>query len=99
MFSSKPSPTAAAAVSVAAFALLLGGTAHGQANPTFSTAKPDEAAGAPAVEWKAQARGGLIATSGNSQSGTASFGVAASRKQGNNKLTLDGNSAYGRSTI
>jgi Protein of unknown function, DUF481 len=102
MFSSKLSPIAAAsasAVAAAACALLLGGTAHGQANPTFAYAKPEEAASVPAVEWKAQARGGVVATSGNSQSGNANFGVAASRKQGNNKLTLDGNIAYGRSTV
>lgn len=85
----------------AAAALLLTTSAHGQANPTFTFAKPEEAiaVAAPKVEWKVQAKGGLVATSGNSQSGTAAFGLGASRKEGNNKLSLDGNVAYGRSTV
>ncbi len=105
MFSSKPSllppPSrlaVVAAAAIVALALLPGGSARAQANPTFTYAKPEEAA-PPKVEWKVQAKGGVVATSGNSQSGTASFGMGASRKEGNNKLTLEGNVAYGRSTV
>ncbi len=49
----------------------------------------------PAVEWKAQSKGGLLITSGNAQSKNFTFGVNASRKEGNNKLALDGGLAYG----
>jgi hypothetical protein len=49
------------------------------------------------VEWKAQSKGGLLITSGNSQSKNFTFGVNASRKEGNNKLALDGGLAYGTS--
>jgi len=52
-----------------------------------------------AVEWKAQAKGGFLLTTGNSQSQNATFSVSASRKEGNNKLALDGGLAYGRSNI
>jgi large conductance mechanosensitive channel len=56
------------------------------------------AAAANAVEWKAQSKGGFLLTSGNSQTTNATFGVNASRKQGNNKLTLEGVYAYGKSS-
>ena len=49
------------------------------------------------VEWKAQSKGGLLITSGNAQSKNFSFGVNASRKEGKNKLTLEGGMAYGTS--
>jgi hypothetical protein len=46
-----------------------------------------------------QARGGLNQTSGNSQTINATAGLTASRKEGNNKLALDGGINYGRSNI
>jgi len=52
---------------------------------------------ADAVEWKAQSKGGMLITGGNSQSKNFTFGVNGSRKEGNNKLTLDGSLAYGTS--
>ena len=55
------------------------------------------AAAANAVEWKAQSKGGFLLTSGNSQATNAIFGLNASRKQGNNKLSLEGGLAYGKS--
>lgn len=51
----------------------------------------------PAVEWKAQSKGGFIMTSGNSQATNVNFGVNGSRKEGNNKLELLAGVAYGRS--
>jgi hypothetical protein len=53
----------------------------------------------PAVEWKAQIKGGLLYTTGNSQSKNFSFGILASRKGGNNKLTLEAGLAYGKSAV
>ncbi|HVR61671.1 MAG TPA: DUF481 domain-containing protein [Polyangia bacterium] len=104
MFSTKPLhlriPARLTGAAVAALVILLGGaSARGQGTPTFTYAAPPESPGPGAVQWKAQAKGGVVAASGNSQSGAANFGAAASRKQGANKLTLDGNIAYGRSTI
>jgi hypothetical protein len=56
------------------------------------------AAAAKAVEWNAQSKGGFLLTSGNSQTTNATFGVNASRKEGKNKLTLEGVYAYGKSS-
>ena len=52
---------------------------------------------APAVEWKAQSKGGFLMSSGNSQATNITVGVTGSRKHGNNKLELEGGMAYGRS--
>jgi hypothetical protein len=49
------------------------------------------------VEWKAQSKGGFILSSGNSQTQSMTLGLSASRKEGNNKLTLEGGIAYGKS--
>lgn len=49
------------------------------------------------VEWTAQSKGGLSLSSGNSQTQSMSLGVLASRKEGGNKLTLEGGVAYGKS--
>jgi len=51
----------------------------------------------PAVEWKAQTKGGMILTDGNSQSKNFALGVNATRKEGNNKLGIEGGLAYGTS--
>jgi hypothetical protein len=53
----------------------------------------------PAVEWKAQIKGGMLYTTGNSQSKNFSFGVNGFRKEGNNKLSLEGSLAYGKSAM
>jgi hypothetical protein len=55
------------------------------------------AAAASAVEWKVQSKGGFLLTSGNSQTTNGTFGLNASRKEGNNKLSLEGLYAYGKS--
>jgi hypothetical protein len=49
------------------------------------------------VEWKAQSKGGMLITGGNSQSKNFTFGVNGFRKEGNNKLALEGGLAYGTS--
>ena len=83
--------------------LLSARAAVGQSEPKFTFAKPDEvkpqAPQAPPVEWKVQAKGGLNLTSGNSQTTNLTAGLIASRKEGNNKLGLEGGVAYGRSNI
>jgi hypothetical protein len=88
------------AVGAACVGLLSAQRAQAQANPTFAYAKPEDVVVAPAkVEWKAQAKGGLLVTTGNSQGRNGNFGVSASRKQGGNKLSIDGSIAYGQSDL
>jgi large conductance mechanosensitive channel len=88
-----------------ALLLLLARPTLAQGNPKFEYGKADAAAATtagaqpPAVEWKAQMKGGLLVTSGNSQTRNATLGVSASRKADGNKLALEGGLAYGRSNI
>jgi hypothetical protein len=87
---------------VLALALLAPVAARAQSNPTFSFAQPEAAKPAPskpAVEWKAQVKGGLMQTSGNSQTTNGTVAAIASRKEGNNRLGLEGGAAYGRSNV
>jgi len=88
-----------------ALVLAASATARAQSNPTFAFAKPEEvkvdpaAPVTPPVEWKAQVKGGLMVTSGNSQTTNGTIAASASRKEGNNKLALDGGAAYGHSNV
>jgi len=76
------------------------GAAHAQnaAVPTYDFGKPPEKA-KPDVEWKVQAKGGLLLTTGNSQTGSGTFAIDGSRQSGMNKLSLNAGVAYGRSRI
>jgi hypothetical protein len=76
--------------------LFLPAIAFAQTDPKFEFGKVEEVK---AVEWKAQAKCGLLLTTGNSQSQNATLSASASRRDGNNRLTLDGALAYGRSNI
>jgi len=53
----------------------------------------------PTVEWKAQVKGGFLMTSGNAQTTSTSVAGNVSRKEGNNRLTVDAGAAYGRSNV
>jgi hypothetical protein len=77
------------------------GVAQAQTNPTFQYARPDDVKKdlPPKVEWKVQAKAGVLLTSGNSRTENATVGLDASRKEGNNKLALGGALAYGRSSL
>ena len=81
---------------VALTSLQLARPAAAQTTPKFEFAKPEEVK---VVEWKAQAKGGVLVTTGNSRTTNGSLGASASRKEGGNKLTLDGTLAYGKSTV
>jgi putative salt-induced outer membrane protein YdiY len=65
------------------------------ADPKFEFQKPPEKP----PEWQVQAKGGLLITTGNSQSRNANLGLTASHQVGGNRLSLDGNLAYGRSNV
>jgi hypothetical protein len=81
----------------AAAVLLIASLAHAQTDPKFEYAKAEAAkAGAPPVEWKAQIKAGVLITGGNSQVQSATLGLNASRKEGNNKLSLESGVAYGK---
>ena len=73
---------------------LASGPARGQSDPKFSFGAPEAVK---TVEWKAQAKGGFAITTGNSQTKSGNLTASASRKEGNNKLALEGAIAYGRS--
>ncbi|MBN2573645.1 MAG: DUF481 domain-containing protein [Deltaproteobacteria bacterium] len=51
------------------------------------------------VEWKAQSKGGMLVATGNAQSKSFTFGVNGSRKQGNNKVALEGAMTYGTTNV
>ena len=83
--------------SMLATTLLLGGAARAQVkDPKFEYGKVEEVK---KVEWKAQAKAGLIYTSGNSQMASVSLAGNVSRKEGNNKFALDASWAYARSNV
>jgi hypothetical protein len=97
MYASKTLTAPAVAVA------LLAGPAAAQTDPKFAFAKAEEpkpgGPEVPAVEWKVQAKAGMNVTTGNSQTTNGTGGLIASRKEGKNKLGLEGNIAYGRSNV
>jgi hypothetical protein len=74
--------------------------AQNPAVPTFTLPKPPEADKPPPsdVVWKIQSKGGLLLTSGNSRSRVATLSLDSSRREGSNKLSLNGALSYGRSS-
>jgi len=80
--------------SVGFIALLAAAPAHAQKDPKFDFGKAEEVK---TVEWKAQAKGGVSMTTGNSQTTNGTATASVSRKEGNNKLALEAGVAYGRS--
>jgi hypothetical protein len=67
--------------------------------PKFEFAAPQEEPQKKKVEWKASAQGGIVFTSGNSNTLTVSVGALASYFDGKNKVTFDLSGAFGRSKI
>jgi hypothetical protein len=82
-------------------ALLSSTVATAQTDPKFEYAKAEavKPEAAQLVEWKAQIKAGGVWTDGNSQVKSALIGATASRKQGANKVSLEGALAYGRSNV
>lgn len=67
-------------------------------DPEFKfEAKPEKEV--EAVKWQATAQGGLILTTGNSQTTSLSASAKTSRESGSNKLQLEAALVYARSTI
>lgn len=65
----------------------------------FEYGKYDDVKDVKEVEWNATAEAGLVFTTGNSESMTATGGIKASRKTGKNKLTVEGSAAYAKSSV
>lgn len=65
----------------------------------FEYGKYDDVKDVKEVEWNATAEAGLVFTTGNSESMTATGGLKASRKTGKNKLTVEGSAAYAKSGL
>jgi hypothetical protein len=73
--------------------LLSSAPARAQAAPKFEFGKVEAVK---MVEWKAQAKGGFLLTTGNSQTQSGALTASVSRKEGNNKLALEAGASYGR---
>jgi len=91
----RPQPRLLSALALAGVALVSRATTA-QADPKYEFAKPEEVK---TVEWKATAKGGLLVTTGNSETTNGTIGAGVSRKEGNNKLALEGAFAYGKSRV
>jgi hypothetical protein len=65
----------------------------------FEYGKFDDVKDVKDVEWKATAEAGLVFTTGNSETTTATGGLKASRKTGKNKLSLEASGTYARSGL
>jgi hypothetical protein len=83
---------------LAAFALAVPTLAFA-GDPKFEYGKAEEVKDVKDVEWIAAAEGGLVFTTGNSETTTVTAGMKASRKTGKNKLALDGSAAYAKSGL
>lgn len=70
-----------------------------QTNPKFEFGKSEEVEKVKEVEWTAAAEAGIVFTTGNSETTTATAGLKASRKTGQNKLAFEGSLTYARSAL
>lgn len=79
--------------------VVMAAPAAAQPTPKFEYGKAAEVEAVKAVEWTASAEAGIVFTTGNSETTTATGGVHATRKTGQNKLSLDGTLTYAKSGI
>jgi hypothetical protein len=68
-------------------------------DPKFEYGKADDVKDVKAVEWTAAAEAGILLTTGNSETTSASGGFKASRKSGDNKLSLEASGNYSQSAL
>jgi hypothetical protein len=88
-------------LSIVALILLTSSQTSWAKDPEFAHAKAEEIEESKkeGAEWTAQAQAGLLLTTGNSSATTLSSGFQASRKEGKNKVVVNLNGAFARSTI
>jgi hypothetical protein len=68
-------------------------------DPKFVYGKKEEVKDVKGIDWLAAAEAGVILTTGNSETTTASGGIKVSRKSGDNKLAFEASGAYARSGL
>ncbi len=69
-----------------------------QPTPKFEYGEPDEVKDVKQTEWNASAEAGLVFTTGNSRTTTVSAGAKATRKQKQNKFSLDASGTLARAS-
>lgn len=69
------------------------------ADPKFEYGKAEEVAKVKGTEYNASAEAGIVFTTGNSETITATAGAKASRKTGQNKIAFDGSLTYAKSGV
>jgi hypothetical protein len=69
------------------------------ADPKFEYGKKDDVKDVHGIDWLAAAEAGIVLTTGNSETTTASGGIKVSRKSGDNKLALEASGAYAKSGV
>jgi len=68
-------------------------------DPKFEYGKKEAVKDPSGVEWKATAEAGAVFTTGNSENTNVTGGIKASRKEGDNKVSLEASAAYAKSTV
>jgi hypothetical protein len=84
------------AIATVAFSLLLGATASAQ---SFTYGNPDDVKDVKAVDWTATAEAGLLLTTGNAKTTTATAAAKVQRVAAKDKLAAELGIAYARSTV
>lgn len=83
----------------AAIVIAASGLATAQPNPAFTYRGADDVKEVKAVEWTASAEIGVVLTTGNSETTTATASGKVGRRAGKNKLELTASMAYARASI
>lgn len=83
---------------VAAMIAAMAGTAYAD-DPKFVFGKKDDVKDVKDVEWHATAEGGVVFTTGNSETTSGTGGLKISRKQGDDKLQIEGSAAYAKGSV
>src|SRR5262249_12362186 len=65
-------------------------------DPTFTYGKSDDVKDVKVSEWHASAEGGVVFTTGNSETTTATGGLKLQRKSGNNLFAFEAAAAYAK---
>ena len=78
------------AVPLMTVAMLATAAGGALADPSFTYGNADDVKDVKTVVWTAAAEAGLVLTTGNSQTTTATAGIKTTRKSGNNQLAFDG---------
>ncbi len=84
---------------VLAAAALCGAHAYADPDPKFEYGKAEEVAKVKGVEYSASAEAGVVFTTGNSETTTATGGFKIARKKAENKLAAEGSLTYAKAGV